>query len=389
MRGRRLPALLAVLLVAGCTAGVRDLPLPGGADLGERPYRVTLRFADVADLVPQAAVRVGDVPVGRVEEISLAADNRTVHVAVSVRGSVVLPANATGRLRQSSLLGEKFVELAAPRDPAAARLADGDVIGLERTTRGTEVEEVLGAISLLLNGGGLQQVRTITTELNAALSGNTGHIRSLLANIERLVSTLDDQRGDIARALEGVDRLAGTLAAQRDTIAGALDDLTPGLRVLTEQRDQLVGMLRAVDRLAEVAVDTIGRSQADLIADLEALAPTLDKLAEAGTALPRALELLLTFPLPDEGLDIVRGDYANARIKADLRLDKLIANLESAQPVVPLPGNSPTPDPGGGMPAPAPPLPLPRAGQAPAPQEARPTEPDLLGGLLGTLLGGR
>ena len=51
---------VAAMALAGCGSagfsGVYNLPLPGGADLGDHPYTVTAEFADVLDLVPQAAV---------------------------------------------------------------------------------------------------------------------------------------------------------------------------------------------------------------------------------------------------------------------------------------------------------------------------------------------
>ena len=50
-------------------------------------------------------------------------------------------------------------------------LASGDTIPITRTGSAPEAEEVLGALSLLLNGGGLQQIKVITTELNKALDG--------------------------------------------------------------------------------------------------------------------------------------------------------------------------------------------------------------------------
>ena len=107
--------------------GVYDLPLPGGADLGDHPYRVNAQFEDVLDLVPQAGVKVNDVPVGRVERIDLAQDGWTAEVTVLVNGDVELPANAFAKLRQSSLLGEKFVELAQPEDASGqARRRRGD-----------------------------------------------------------------------------------------------------------------------------------------------------------------------------------------------------------------------------------------------------------------------
>jgi len=73
-------ALAAVSMAAsGCSSftGIYDIPLPGGADLGEHPFTVKARFKDVLDLVPQSGVKVNEVPVGRVEDIHLAPDGWT------------------------------------------------------------------------------------------------------------------------------------------------------------------------------------------------------------------------------------------------------------------------------------------------------------------------
>src|SRR3712207_492756 len=110
--------VLVALLLAGCTeggfGGLYNTPLPGGADVGDHPYQVTAQFGDVLDLVPQASVKVNDVAVGRVAKIELAPDNKVALVTLVVNGSVTLPANAGAELRQSSLLGEKYVQLRQP-----------------------------------------------------------------------------------------------------------------------------------------------------------------------------------------------------------------------------------------------------------------------------------
>ncbi|GAB3457462.1 MCE family protein [Actinophytocola sediminis] len=383
---RRLVALLAVF-ATGCSsggfAGLYEVPLPGGADLGEHPYRVVAHFGDVLDLVPQAGVKVNDVPVGRVERIELAADNTTAVVTMLVNGDVALPAEAGAELRQSSLLGEKFVELntdlPAGASPAEV-LGDGDVIPLARTGRNPEIEEVLGALSLLLNGGGVEQLRTIVGEVNAALEGNEPEIRAALSNIDTVVGVLDAEKHNIVAAIDALDRLSTNLAKQTDDIALALRDLEPGLRVVNEQRNALVTMLGAVDRLSTVAVDTIDRSRDDLVADLRALAPTLRKLADAGADLPNALQFLVTYPFTDYFLNAVKGDYVNVDVKFDLDLSVLLENLGNAStPLLPVPGG---PAPASERPTAAPPLPLP---VVPAPS----TPPaGGLTGLLGALLGG-
>ncbi len=213
------------------------------------------------------------------------------------------------------------------------------MIPLPRTSRATDVEEVLGALSLLLNGGGLDQIRTIATELNAALSGHEPQLRALLADLNTLVSGLDMHKAEINRALDALNRLSATLAGQRGQITTALDGLPAGLQVLADQRAQLTGTLTALDRLSVVATDTIDRSRDDLIADLQLLRPTLQQLAAAGTDLPDALELIATYPFTDGAVrEGFQGDYANLYVRADLNLGTVLDNLSSSgQPLMGVP----------------------------------------------------
>ncbi|MFJ1709512.1 MCE family protein [Kitasatospora sp. NPDC088346] len=347
---RHRPALAAaavLILLTGCSAatgGLQDLPLPGGADLGSHPYQVRAEFADVLSLVPQAAVKVNGVAVGRVSDIALAPDGWTALVTLRLNGDVHLPGNATAHLAQSGLLGEKYVQLAAPT-AGTGTLAAGALIPLDRTNRNPEVEEVFGALSMLLNGGGIDQLRTINTELGKALTGNEAQLRSVLDRLATLTGELDAHRQDITDALDGIDRLSATLATRDRQIGTVLTGLSPGLAVLEQQRGELVTLLRSLDRLSAVAVDTVERSRADLVADLTALAPTLQRLADAGKDLPDSLQVLLTYPFTDEVLRGVKGDYLNVylglaaapgtRITPELDPDDTAA----PPPTTPVPGD--------------------------------------------------
>ncbi len=224
-----------------------------------------------------------------------------------------LPANAYAHLEQSSLLGEKYIELAAPptTEAATGRLGSGDTIPVSHTNRNPEVEEVFGALSLLLNGGGIQQLHTISTQLNKALSGNEPQVRDMLTQVDTLVTDLNGHKKDITDALDGVNQLSATLATRDTQIGTVLTGLSPGLKVLEQQRGSLVTMLKSLDTLSGVAVDTVNRSKDDMVADLKALAPTLQRLADAGDDLPDSLQVLLTYPFTDQVLNGVKGDYLN------------------------------------------------------------------------------
>ncbi len=319
-------AAVGSLLLSGCEFnGWYDVPLPGGAAADGHAYHVTVEFRDVLDLVPQSAVKVDDVTVGAVEKVRL--DGWHARVRLRVADSVKLPANAVAELRQTSLLGEKYVALAAPTGTAAVgRLRDGDRIPLSRSGRNPEVEEVLSALSALLNGGGVAQLKTITVELNKALDGRESRIRSLLKELNTFIGGLDDQRKDIVRAIKAVDRLAGRLGKEKETIAKTVGTMPPALKVLAHQRRDLTKMLTALSKLGTTGTKVVTASHDDTVANLKKLRPILQQLNKSGNDLPNSLELLTTYPFPRNAVDAVKGDYVNLHISADLDLTDLYGN---------------------------------------------------------------
>ncbi|WP_329242166.1 MCE family protein [Streptomyces canus] len=320
-------AAVGTLLLSGCEFnGWYDVQLPGGAAADGHAYHVTVEFRDVLDLVPQSAVKVNNVTVGAVEKVQL--DGWHARVRLRVADSVKLPANAVAELRQTSMLGEKYVALSAPSGTApVGRLGDGDRVPLSRSGRNPEIEEVLSALSALLNGGGVAQLKTITVELNKALNGRENRVRSLLKELNTFIGGLDDQRKDIVRALKAVDRLAGRLGKEKKTIAQAVDAMPPALKVLADQRRDLTKMLTALSKLGKTGTKVVTASHDDTVANLKQLRPILQQLNKTGDDLPNSLELLTTYPFPRNAVDAVRGDYVNLDITADLDLSDLYGNL--------------------------------------------------------------
>ncbi|MQA05406.1 MAG: MCE family protein [Streptosporangiales bacterium] len=327
--------LAVVMLLTGCKfGGVHDLPLPGGADTGKDPYTIEVEFLDVLDLVPRSAVKVGDVAVGQVTEVRL--DGWHARVTVELQRTVRLPDNARAAVQQTSLLGEKYVQLAEPTtEQARGRLADGDLIPLSRTQRAAEVEEVLSALAMLLNGGGLPQLRTINKELNAALSGREDKVKSVIKELDTFVGGLDEQKDNIDKALRNIDKLSRQLKKQQPTINTTLRRMPPALKILTDQRKDLVVLLKELSKLGKVGTRVINASRDDTIANLKALRPILTKLAEAGTDLPNALAMMLTYPFPPNAADAAIGDYTNLHLTADLNLAQILQVVGDGGPAPP------------------------------------------------------
>lgn len=314
---RLIGVLCAVLVLGGCSLskGLYNVSLPGGADVGDHPYHVVAQFTNALDLVPQSGVRVNGVPVGRVTQITLGKDGRHADVSLLVNDGVHLPANAVASIEQTTLLGEKYVELGPPLNAQpSGDLGNNAVIPVTRTSDGVQVEQIFGALALLLNGGGIAQLHDISVQLNAFSHGHEDSIRTFLASVTSVVTQMNQHRDSITSALDALDTLSATLRSNDTDIQTVLTDLSPGLSELARQKDQLVGMLDALNRLSTVTVRTLDASKNDIVNDLRSLAPILKNLADTGSSLPKSLQILLTFPFTDKAVAGIKGDYLNSYI---------------------------------------------------------------------------
>jgi phospholipid/cholesterol/gamma-HCH transport system substrate-binding protein len=311
-------------LTTGCGFhGVYSLPLPGAAAKGGHTYAVKVQLADVLDLVPYSSVKVNAATVGHVKSITV--EGRHALVVCQLPDSVKLPANAIARVEQTSVLGEKFVELEPPANSAPiGRLADGDVIALPQTDTDASIEEVLGALSMLLNGGGVDQLHTITHELSVALNGRTQVARDLLGRLRGFVAGLDAQKGQIISAMEGLDRLTTVVRGQERTLTTAIDTMPAAVKILADDRQRLTHMLVSVDHLGNVASHVLNASHADLVANLRSLEPSLRHLAEIGQYIPDVLSVLITYPTADTVEQEYFGDYGNLALTLDASASSLL-----------------------------------------------------------------
>lgn len=328
--GRRRRTALVVTVAATTTMtsacdwqGLNSLPLPGTVGGGAGGYSVTVQLPDVTTLDRNSRVRVGDVTVGRIADIGLGAG--WAEVVAELDGDVRLPANAVARVGQSSLLGASHLELAAPVDerPQGA-LGDGDLIPLERSGGYPTTEQTLATLAAALGGSGLAQAAEVFGELDVAMTGRTDEVRALVGRVSELLRGLEEQKEDIVAALESTERLSAEIAVRGDEVAGGVADLGPALEVLAQRRERLVEATRAVDTVTATAGRVVEVSGGDLRADLEALDPVLQGLADSGDSLTESLRYLATFPFPlDTYRNAVRGDYANGTVILDLRLPVL------------------------------------------------------------------
>jgi len=315
-------AVLAAL--SGCGwKGLNSLPLPGTQGRGPGSFEVKAQMADVMNLQQNSRVRVGDVEVGTVTNIQR--EDWHALVTMSLNRDVDLPANATAKLGQTTVLGSLHLELAPPKDePPQGKLHNGSLIPLSHTGSYPTAEQTLAALSLVLNGGGLGQIQDITAAFSTAFRGREKDLRSLIEQLDKFTAYLNDQKGDIIAASESLNNLAGQFAQQQPVLDRALKTIPDALAVLNKERDTFVEAADAFGRFSALAVDAVNQSKENLVKDLREVGPVLESLANAGPSLTRGLSQILTFPFANETIDkYQRGDYANLTAVVDLTLSRI------------------------------------------------------------------
>ncbi|QDQ96610.1 MCE family protein [Tomitella fengzijianii] len=314
-RRRGVLAAVAATVAAGmstaaCGPGLQDLPV--GHEAEGDSYGVTAVFDHADRVMPGAPVRIGQLTVGRVHDLST--DGRAADVRLSLRSDVDIPADASAVIEVPSALGSPFVRIEpdggagdGPERGGERMLADGDTIPLARTRVGPELETSLATLGLLLNGSGLDQLQTVMAELDAAYGGRGGQVRGLIDDANTLLGDVDAQREGLDRTLAAMDSLTGTLAGHQDDIDRALVQAAPMATLLAAQGDRIADLVDSGADLAAHADALLSTSSVRIGAEIDQVSRILEALsgfnATDTDTLRSADEFIASFT------SVIRGDY--------------------------------------------------------------------------------
>jgi phospholipid/cholesterol/gamma-HCH transport system substrate-binding protein len=324
---RRAQQAMALVTVAAVLSscgwrGIANLPVPGGSGTGSGAMTIYVQMPDTLALNANSQVKVADVNVGTVRAITM--KNWVATLTVGLRRGVKLPANATARIGQTSLLGSQHVELAAPKNPSPQPLRSGDTIPLKNSSAYPTTERVLAGIATLLLGGGFSNLEVITSEVYNIINGRADQVREFLYRLDGFIGEINRQRDDLARALDSSNRLLAIVAHRNDTLDQLLTELPPLAQDFADKRDLFTEAVQSLGRASKAADDAVAPSSDDLHTNLQMLQRPLCELSKASPYLFGALKLILSFPFNiDTVKKFTRGDYFNASGVIDLTLSAI------------------------------------------------------------------
>lgn len=219
-------AVVAVLTTAACGVQVTDLPLPGTRVSGES-HSLRIEFANVLNLPARSKVLLDGTKVGVLRGVSLGG-TRTAPAAVAtvdIEKKAVVPPGTRAALLQSTLLGDIYISLIPPdgdQGRGGSGMADGATIPLSRTTVAPPVEELLGGVASLANGGTLEKLQATVDKANQAFPADIGERDDGIAVTRALVARIAESRGPVVQLLDSLAKIATTLDRRGPALSNSL-----------------------------------------------------------------------------------------------------------------------------------------------------------------------
>jgi virulence factor Mce-like protein len=264
--------------------------------------RVTLE-TDTAGNQLQAAsdVKVRGVIVGDVRDVSATADGATIELAIDPDYLDRIPADVTARLLPKTLFGERFVSLELPERPSEKRLADGDVIGQDRSENAIELQRVIDDMLPLLQAVEPQNLSYTLGAVADALRGRGDDLGANLAATGRYFGEVNTVLPELQRDISLLADFADTYDAAADDVLDVLDNLAVTNATVVDQAEQLKRTFTVGDSSARTAAGFLETNEQNLISLAATSRPVLGVFAKYSPSYPCMLEgLTRAAPLTTE-----------------------------------------------------------------------------------------
>lgn len=289
--GRRNRVAIAALVAGVCVStagcgGIESMPLPRPGMTSGGGYLINATFDNALNLPAYAKVRVNGADIGSLE--SMRAENYEAITTLRIDDGVELPKGTTAELRSATPLGDVFVALHPPTDPAPGTplLKDGDAIERKDTASAATVESILSSAALLVNGGAIQNMTNIVNGFGRATGDKGEALGNLISQTNQTLGKLNARSGQIKQAMGQTEALALAIEGKNTEITDVLREAGPATAVLRDNTSQIMDLVvltgattRELEKFPAIAgTDTSGRS---MVADLSTIAGAWNDVSTA------------------------------------------------------------------------------------------------------------
>jgi phospholipid/cholesterol/gamma-HCH transport system substrate-binding protein len=229
-----LAALMAATIFAGCS--------------GSDGIDVTATFEDIGDLANGAPVTMADIQIGTVKFSRLAGNQAVVTMTIDPEAEV--PQGVTARVRRTSVLGERIVDIVLPEtlSDSTPLLQDGDHI--DNTVVRSDLEDLVAEGTDVVGAISASQLAIMIEEGARGFGGQGVELGNLLENYEKIVHAYAGRSKQISRLIGSVKNFNDTLAADADAHARSIVNTERSIEVLDDESARLERAILSLNRLA-------------------------------------------------------------------------------------------------------------------------------------------
>ena len=209
--------------------------------------KATAVFDDVADMANGALVQMADVKIGEVTSIKLVGTRAQVRMSFDEAARV--PQAVTARVRRTSVIGEKFIELRPDTtDRDAPLLRDGATIA--KTEVVPDLEQLVSSGTDVFTALSASELGALIDENAKGFGGKGPTLARLVDDLDTIMAGFRTRTDTVSRLVDAMDELAADLGPSSKANAEAIANLATTTQILNEQRQALVNLLISLRDLA-------------------------------------------------------------------------------------------------------------------------------------------
>jgi len=233
---KRLGLMLASLLFVMATACS-----------GNESIEVTAAFDDVGDMATGAPVTMSDIRVGKVSAIRLEGTEAVATLELDPEANV--PADVVARVRRTSVLGERIVDLVVPEGSGTSELlADGSDIS--ETEVRSDLEDLVDEGSEVLGAVAASDLAVMIDQSGRGFGGRGEELRSILNSYSEIVGAYAERGEMLKNLISNLDQFNATVAGEAESHRQAIRNTARSIEMLSEESDELERAIVSLNRLA-------------------------------------------------------------------------------------------------------------------------------------------
>ena len=233
-----IPAVIVALVVAAALVMFR----------GEDQKTLTAKFPRTISIYEGSDVRVLGVPIGKVDSVTPSGTD--VIVKMSYDPSVQIPSDAKAVIIAPSIVGDRFVQLTPTFEQGDQVMADGAVLGQDRTAVPLELDQIYSSmddLTVALGSTGANKDGALSDLLESTaknFGGEGAQFHQTIQDFSKLSATLDDNKEELFGSAAKLEGFIHTLAKNDTTVRQFNQSLANVSSMLSGERQELAASLK-------------------------------------------------------------------------------------------------------------------------------------------------